>query len=226
MSRRLISALTVLGVSVALVGGAAAAPKKKPAPKPLPPACNLVVDEAGDTASAPFPASDTIDIKSADVASDGVTVTAVLRVFKYTENDPGTIYGKRYIIAFEGAGLKPMYLRALDYPGNVAPAAVRDQVALPFDFGTTEVNATTGQTQYASKGPATGTINASTGEITVSAKAADFDAAGFGKLAKGGIIKNINAVTFRRVGNQLYDGDTASSRKTYVVGQASCVKVG
>ncbi len=97
-------ALAVVLVSSAVVaGGAVAAPA---------PVCNLVVDDKGDTESAPFPASDTIDITSADVASDGETLTAVLRVAKYTANETATIYGKRYIVAFEGAGLKPMYLTA------------------------------------------------------------------------------------------------------------------
>lgn len=180
---------------------------------PAAPVCKLVVDDAGDTASAPFPASDAIDITSADVASDGTTLTAVLRVAKYTANETATIYGKRYIVAFEGAGLKPMYLTALDYP-----------VGVSYNFGEVTESAT-GPT-YSSTGTAKGSIDAAKSEITISVSAADLAAAGFGKLQKGGVLKGINAVTFRRVGNQLFDGDDASTSKKYTVGAPSCVTVG
>lgn len=205
------------------VGGAAVAAPAKPKPKPAPPVCNLVVDDKGDTASAPFPASDTIDIVSADIANDAKTLTAVLRVAKYTANDPATIYGKRYLVSFEGAGFKNMYLRALDYPGNSLPEG--DTLALPFDFGATEVDAVTGGTTYASAGPATGSINAATGEITMSVQLSDVSAAGLGKVALGQQFKSINAVTFRRVGNRLFAGDDATTSKRYTAGAASCVKV-
>lgn len=196
-------------------------------PKPVPPVCNLIVDDKGDTASAPFPASDAIDIVSADIASNATTLTAVLRVAAYTANDPGTIYGKSYLVSFEGARFQNMYLRALEYPGNlIAPAAVQTATGtIPFDFGATNVDATTGQTQYASSGPATGSINAATGEITMSVKIADLTAAGFGKLVPGQQFKSLNAVTFRRVGNQLFAGDDAATSKRYTAGAASCVKV-
>lgn len=210
-------------VAAAGVAAAAPKPKPKPKPKPAPPACNLVVDGKGDTESAPFPASDTIDIVSADIASSATAVTAVLRVAKYTANDTNTIYGKRYLVAFEGGGLQGMYLRALDYPLNGTP--VSEDIALPFDFGATEVDAA-GRTTYASAGPATGTINAGTGEITITVQAADVAAAGFGKLTPGAEFKSINAVTFRRIGTSLLPGDDASTSKRYVAGSPSCVKVG
>ena len=177
---------------------------------PAAPVCNLVTDDAGDTASAPFPASNAIDIKSADIASDGTTLTAVLRVVKYTPNETETVYGKRYIVAFEGAGLKSMYLTALDYP-----------VGVSYNFGEVTESAT-GPT-YSSTGAAKGSIDAAKSEIKISVSAADLAAAGFGKLQKGGVMKGINAVTFRRVGNQLFDGDDASTSKKYTVGAKSCV---
>jgi hypothetical protein len=199
-------ALAVLVTASVLAGGAAvAAPKAAPV-------CNLVVDETGDTASAPFPASNAIDIKSADVASDGTTLTAVLRVAKYTANETETVYGKRYIVAFEGAGLKPMYLTALDYP-----------VGVSYNFG--EVTDSATGPSYSSTGTAKGSIDAAKGEITISVSAADLAAASFGKLTNGGVLKGINAVTFRRVGNQLFPGDDASTSKKYTVGAPSCVAV-
>jgi hypothetical protein len=194
----------LLCASVAIGGSALAAPAKAG------PVCNLVVDDKGDTASAPFPASDAIDITSADIASDGQTLTAVLRVAKYTPNETATIYGKRYIVAFEGAGLKPMYLTALDYP-----------VGVSYNFGEVTTG-TTGPT-YTSTGTAKGAIDAAKGEIKISVSAADLAAASFGKLAQGGVLKGINAVTFRRVGNQLFPGDDASTAKKYTVGTPSCV---
>lgn len=193
-----------LAATIALTGVAAAVPR--------PTACRLLVDEAGDTARAPFPASDAIDITSADLASDGRTLTAVLRVAKYTPNELATVYGKRYIVAFEGAGLKSMYLTALDYPLGVS-----------YNFG--EVTTSPTGPSYSSTGPAKGAINAATGEITISVAAADLAAAGFGRLTKGGQLKGINAVTFRRLGNQLFPGDEATTTKRYTVGARSCVAV-
>lgn len=204
MSPRLRPALALaLTGAVVLVGGAHAAPKAAPV-------CNLVTDDAGDTAAAPFPASDTIDILSADVASDGKALTAVLRVKKYTANEPQTVHGKRYIVAFEGAGLKSMYLTALDFPAGVS-----------FNFG--EVTEGTTGPSYSSTGPATGKIDTATNEIRITVQAAELAEAGFGKLTKGGVIKGINAVTFRRIGTTLFDGDDASTSKKYTVGAKSCV---
>lgn len=200
-----LRSLVACAALVAATGGVASA-AVKPAP-----VCNLVQDEVGDTASAPFPASNAIDIKSADIASDGATLTAVLRVAKYTANETETVYGKRYIVAFEGAGLKPMYLTALDYPAGIS-----------YNFG--EVTESATGPSYSSTGTAKGAIDAATGEIKISVTAADLAAASFGKLQKGGSIKGINAVTFRRVGNQLFDGDDAATSKKYTVGAASCVK--
>jgi hypothetical protein len=193
----------LLATSVVVGGAAVAAPKAAPV-------CNLVQDDTGDTESAPFPASNAIDIKSADIASDGTTLTAVLRVAKYTANETETIYGKRYIVAFEGAGLKSMYLTALDYP-----------VGVSYNFGEVTESAT-GPT-YSSTGTAKGSIDAAKGEIKISVTASDLAAASFGKLQKGGLLKGINAVTFRRIGNQLFEGDDASTSKKYTVGAASCV---
>jgi hypothetical protein len=193
----------LLATSVVAGGGAIAAPKAAPV-------CNLVTDDVGDTASAPFPASNAIDIKSADIGSDGETLTAVLRVAKYTANETETIYGKRYIVAFEGAGLKPMYLTALDYPAGIS-----------YNFG--EVTESATGPSYSSTGTAKGAIDAAKGEIKISVTASDLAAASFGKLQKRGLLKGINAVTFRRVGNQLFEGDDASTSKKYTVGAASCV---
>ena len=71
-----------LGVALATIAGAAqAAPVKK--------VCNLVLDGTGDTfaaraqdGTAPGPQDDAFDIKSADIASDGKVLTAVIRVTK------------------------------------------------------------------------------------------------------------------------------------------------
>ena len=203
--RRRTTALLALTVCLATSGTALAA--KAPAP-----VCNLVTDDAGDTGYLAFPASDAIDILSADVASDGTKLTAVLRVKKYTANETNTFFGKRYIVAFEGAGLKPMYLTLLDYP-----------VGLTYNFGSTSTDAA-GRTTYTSDGTATGSVDADKGVITITTTAADLDAAGYGKLTKGKDLSNINAVTFRRIGTALEPGDDASSSKKYTVGAASCVK--
>lgn len=201
---RTSTALLLTGVLAVGATTATAAVKK--------PVCNLVTDEAGDTAYLALPASDTIDILSADIASDGKKLTAVLRVKKYTANETATVHGKRFIVAFEGAGLKPMYLTLLDYP-----------VGQVFNFGSTSVDAA-GRTTYTSDGAATGAVDAAAGTITISTDAAALKEAGYGTLTKGKDLSGINAVTFRRVGTSLFSGDDAATSKKYKVGAASCLK--
>lgn len=207
--RHLRSSTALVLTGVLAVGATTATAAVK---KPAPPVCNLVTDDAGDTAYLALPNSDTIDILSADVASDGKNLTGVIRVKKYTPNETSTVYGKRFIVAFEGAGLKPMYLTLLDYP-----------VGQVFNFGSTSVDAA-GRTTYTSDGAATGTIDAATGVIRISTTAAALKDAGYGTLTKGKDLSGINAVTFRRVGTSLMPGDDAVSSKKYKVGAASCVK--
>ena len=208
------TAATAVGLSLFVVGTSGAATK---------PVCNLITDDKGDSGYNGLPNSGTIDIVSADVATTKTTITAVIRVEKYTANDPATIHGKRWLLSFEGAGLQPMYLRAGETPLMQVPGVGDPTISNQFDFGNTTTDATTGQTTYGSLGAATGSINAATGEITITAKLEDLKGAGVGSL-KSGVIKGLNAVTFRRVGSQLLAGDDASTSKTYPAGAVSCIK--
>src|SRR5262245_27463636 len=81
-TRRVIASITILTLAVgAPTALGATKPKPKPKPKPV---CNLVTDPAGDAsllAGASGQGYDaSLDIISADVASDGKTITAVVRV--------------------------------------------------------------------------------------------------------------------------------------------------
>jgi len=76
------AALTVLALVLAAPTAADAAPRRKPAPKPL---CNLVVDDAkndGNSNLLPGVSSQMVDILSADVATSKNELVAVLRLAK------------------------------------------------------------------------------------------------------------------------------------------------
>jgi len=82
-----------------------AATKKKPAPKPKP-VCHLVSDKpndsgpdtnaAGGSAAASSVYDSSLDIVGGDVASDGKTITAVIRVAKLTTSDSMAPLGRQW----------------------------------------------------------------------------------------------------------------------------------
>jgi hypothetical protein len=191
---------------------------------PARPVCQLVTDPAGDVADLP---GDSLDVISADVASDGRTLTGVIRVKKYDEVSLDSALGRVYTIAFKGAGLSEMYLVAR----NNAKAA-RDSGGLvpnnpeTFGYGSGIVTRT-------GLGPARGVIDAVTSEIRISVSAESLRASGLGTLRKGGKISSITVDTRRaRSGLPLQGmdpplpGDQATTSRTYTVGAPSCVQVG
>ena len=91
MRHRRIAALAVLAV-LAGTHSASAVVKKKPLPKPL---CRLVVDPSGDVKTA----DPSIDLISADIASNKDMLTVVFRVAKLAASDSmARIEGRRNTI--------------------------------------------------------------------------------------------------------------------------------
>src|SRR5687768_14584060 len=106
----------VLGLMAATVGVAGAAPAK---PKPV---CNLVQDAKDDTFAARYqetagaygPQESSLDIVSADLASDAKTLTGVLRVQSLAAAPATSPGGASYDINFTTPSIEaPLYVRAL-----------------------------------------------------------------------------------------------------------------
>ncbi len=108
MSARLVRpALALVAVAAVMASGVAqAAPAK--GKKPAPPVCNLIEDTKSDTflvrsqdsQKAYGPQEDALDLVSEDVASDGVTLTAVVRVVKLATRVGSAPGGTDYRVQF------------------------------------------------------------------------------------------------------------------------------
>ena len=202
MRPSLRTALAVTAVaSVALAGGAVAAPAKAA------PVCNLITDPAGDTTGP----STALDIVSGDVASDGKTFTAVIRLAALAETDltspTGVAWGMR--VTSPKSEL-PYYLLATKFQG----------AAVEFTYGQVD------GTSLVEAGVGTGVIDVAKKEVRIHAPAK-----GLG-LKPGTTVSELTAQGRRAIGNAsaaLYtnaDASDPATAKTYKTGAASCVKPG
>jgi hypothetical protein len=181
--------------------------------KQPPPVCHLLVDPSGDSGpfantagSAAAPLQDpSLDITGADVASDGVTVTGVIRVAKLTATSDQSKFGRQWEINFLVAGKSA---------------------------GLVATNSPIDGTSY---GTAKGVFDTARNEIRMSITWAELTAGTkVPKGTKiSSLSVNANAVVARpaatggNVVSLLYGNyDDAISTSTYTVGALSCVKVG
>lgn len=199
-SLRTVVAACMVG-SVALAGGAVAAPKDKPV-------CNLITDPAGDT-TGPTTA---LDIVSGDVASNGKTFTGVLRMAALSESDLSSPTGIAWGLRFASPSSDlPLYVLATKFNGAEAE----------FTYG--EVDGS----RLMELGTGKGVIDVAKKEVRIHVPAKGLgikasskitELTGQGRRATG----NPNAVT-------LYsNADTSdpSTAKPYTVNAGSCVKPG
>jgi hypothetical protein len=186
--------------SVALAGGAAAAPAKVP--------CNVITDGTGDV-TAP---SANLDIVSADVSSDAKKLTGVIRVAKLANSDGTAPTGFAYNFRFKVAGSAVQYyLLASSEPSPIG--------ATTFEFGTIETgNALT------PIGDATGKIDLAANEVRITAPTSFGDV----KIKPGTKLVDLQAVTQRRFVVLLSGADSTviDQSKSYVAGTRTCVKPG
>ncbi|MCU1591852.1 MAG: hypothetical protein JWP11_3108 [Frankiales bacterium] len=90
-----IRPLLAAGCIAAVSCGSVAVAAPKPAPKP---ACDVLVDPAGDE----LPPSDpSLDIVSADLANNATTLTAVIRVAKLSAADQMSPTGRYYNVTYD-----------------------------------------------------------------------------------------------------------------------------
>lgn len=224
MKRRAFLATGILAGSL-LTGVAFAAP--------APTVCQIIKDAKGDAKYAgAVPGDSSVDIVSADVASDGKIVTGVVRVDKLTVPNPQAPLGQAWFVKFNVKGApEVIFLSARQYPqGNV------------FVFGYTAPDPTLAgiNTSY-TLGTATGVLDMDKNEIRISAPAAEFKKAN-ATIVKGAKLSGLLADTWRiagqgfvpsqqvgpvraPLGGLLLPFDNATGT-TYTVGTKSCVALG
>lgn len=205
-----------LAASMALAGGAASAAPKKPKPKVEPPACNLVIDEKGDDGNEVHKHSDSLDLTGADIASSAKTVTAVLRVAKFSKSNDAFPTGRAWYLDFSIPGAEtPLWLGATITPTGES-----------FNYGWVD------GTIHRTLGQVAGVFDEAKNEIRISADSGIW--AERGAVKPGSKISGLTALSYNYVGasaagraaGSLQPGDEATGSKTYTAGAPSCVEVG
>ena len=202
---------TSLVAAVALAGGATAAPAKA--------VCNLMSDPKGDASFLDtLPNDPSLDIVSADVATDAKTLTGVVRVDKFAAVSPTSPLGRGYYVQFNAPKAEfPIYLNAEITPDRTA-----------FEWGTLET-LPSGSGRYTLQGQATGVIDAATNELRISVPLKDI--AAVAKLTPGTKLTALTSTATSLIGTSVSGGlvatiDDAAGSKAYVVGTKSCVVPG
>lgn len=202
---------TSMVAAVALAGGAAAAPAAA--------VCNIISDPKGDASFLDtLPNDPSLDIVSADVATDAKTLTGVLRVDAFSSVSPTSPLGRGYYVMFNAPKAEfPIYLNI-----QITPDLTR------FAWGTRETLAS-GSGSYVRKGMATGVVDAAKNELRISVPLADV--AAITKLSPGTKLTALTATTTSVIGTSATGGlvatiDDAAGSKAYVAGTKSCVVPG
>jgi hypothetical protein len=210
---KLVRTATAVAVAGTLVGAgiSQAAVKAKPKPKPV---CNIVSDVKGDADIAGgVGQDDSLDIVSADLASDKQTVTAVVRVVKASAVSAIYKYGSTWRVNFTVNGVA------------LSISAVSDRSGVVGQYTYTDA---TGGHIIASDGVVT--IDQSTNEVRISVPTSAFGE--HANLKPGTLVEKISATTGAiantPAGNLRFPtvdvSDTTDG--TYKTGNASCVKPG
>lgn len=215
MKTRVVLALGALLASGLAASAADAAVKK---PKPAPPVCQLVKDDAGDAKA--LQADDKLDIVTADVASDASTVTAVIRMKGAPGGtDTAAPFGRGVYFIFTPTGAaEPVFLSVGFDPAGGAT----------YKYGSI-VKGTT--TNYTTKGDATGSIVGN--EIHISVPTAALGA--LGNVKAGSKLNGLTVESKYYIGvapnptgvyaASLQPADDATG-KSYIAGAKSCVTPG
>lgn len=202
---------TSMVAAVALAGGAAAAPAKA--------VCNLMSDPKGDASFLDVAPNDrSLDIVSADVATDAKTLTGVVRVDAYSAISPTSPLGRGYYVLFNAPKAEfPIYLNV-----QITPDLTR------YSWGTRQT-LPSGSGRYVRSGDATGVIDAASNELRISVPLKDV--AAVAKLTPGTKLTALTANTTAVLGTSATGGlvatiDDAAGTKPYIVGTKSCVTPG
>jgi hypothetical protein len=213
------------GIALAVVAGVLAAPLAQAArPRPV---CDLVTDSAGDViATAPGVDNGDYDIRSADVATDGRQLTAVIRLTSLAPEDPASAVARDYEIDFTANG-KTFGLMASLLTGGADFEAVALDTSKPGGNIGTDL------------GRITGVVDTTRHEIRMTAKLAIF--APYASFHQT-YLSDFSVTSARAVGHtdETAPGgkatvgsqstavvvDDAGSKARYTPGARSCVRVG
>lgn len=201
-----------------------------PAATKAKPVCRIITDPRGDAAwQDRVPGGPTDDLLSADLSSDGRTVTAVFRMAAVAPSDPTAPTGHAYVFSFRvrGSAAPLQFL-------NVRTHATGTRYA--FGYFTSDA---TGVTRAHAVGEARGVVDPAKREVRVHAPAARFLPQA---LRRGLTLSDLSVSVYRWWGQGAVD-DTRAGPVTlpfagtgfafdhgdgnrYVVGTASCVRPG
>lgn len=219
------SALLAIVVLAAATAPAALAATRK-APKPV---CNIIKDDTGDAGAAEVPGDANDDIVSGDLASDGRTITAVIRTAALAQPDPASPLGQGFYVRFSARGSdKLLYLAARTYVTGTV-----------FSYGYSAADPATGVNTSYSLGAAKGVVDTAKKEVRVTVPVADFGKAGV-KLVKGLKLLTPTAETQRMAGQGVVPSQEVGGNRiplggfslifdeasgaSYVIGTPSCAK--
>jgi hypothetical protein len=196
--------------SLVLTCGVAGAAAKKPVPKPV---CNLVLDDAGDASVlGPDPSDSSLDILSADVASDAKSFTAVLRVKSVSAGSLAAT-GRNYYVQ----------ITTPSYPNPIYFSYETDPTGAYYNWGELAPG-TGGVGTYTSKGTATGSIVPAKNEIHITVPVAELRL--LANLKPGTKVSSVHANTTAAFVVLVSTVDEADSSKAYIAGAKSCVVPG
>jgi hypothetical protein len=212
---------TACTIAVVGVVPASAAPAK-------PKACNLIVDDKGDSAASAVPGDESVDILSGDLASNAKTVSGAIRLSKLTNPNPQAPFGQVYFILFSVKGS----------PDTLTLSATLSPAGTQFKYGYEGVDPNTGVNTSYTLGDAQGTVSGN--EIRIWADIAKFPQA---KLIKPNVKTTLLEAEARRMYGQRFvpsqeaggvrvplGGVTLvfdeAAGKSYYFGQSSCLPVG
>jgi hypothetical protein len=203
----------LLATSVVAGGAAYAAPRK------VAPVCNLFTDPAGDgtgfllTDQNYLPNDPQLDIVSGDVASDGKTITAVLRLSALDKTDSNAPTGRTYYVNFGIGDVELNLSAALDQDGGVTYQAGFQDTA-----------------SRAGLGAVTGVLDLAKKEVRIHAPLSIF--AEKLPLKAGTKLEYVEGLAQRYVGNRTAgrgvtpSADATDPGKAYTIGAPSCVVPG
>jgi hypothetical protein len=207
--------------------GAAASAVAATKPKPV---CQIIKDAAGDAEyNGAVPGADGDDLTSADLASDGKKITAVLRLAAVAANDPMAPLGRGYFVEFGAKGSDSnLFLSARPYPTGTK-----------FVYGYSAPDPNTGINTSYTIGDATGSVSPEKKEVRITAPNTGFAPSGT-KLPKNTKLLTPTATVYRIAGQGLVPSQSVAGQrvpigglllpfddatgKNYTVGALSCVK--
>lgn len=199
-----------LALAASLTAAGAASAASRPKPKPVKPVCNIVTDVKDDAELLPGLAESSMDIVSADLASNAKMVTAVVRVNDLAAASATTLLGRTFYLRFTAPGGElPIFL-----------SYTKDLTGESFSWGTLDGSL------YSQVGDAQGIVDTVRNEVRLSVATSVLS--DVGTVKPGSKFTDIYVETDALIGAPMLGGllqrvDEATGSKPYIAGAPSCV---